>query len=350
MRAAVLNAGSVVVREVAEPVPGPGQVLVQVRACGICGSDLHFARHGAHVLALDDELAESPGSTRLLGPGVDLSRDVYLGHEFAAEVLATGPDTEAPVTEGSLVTSVPLLLGTTGTSTQPIVYSNSTYGGYGERMLLSAVLLLPVPNGLPAHLAALTEPLAVALHAVNRSAIRPGEGAMVLGCGPVGLAVIAALKLAGIGPVVATDYSPSRRALAAAMGADVVVDPRQEPGWAAWARTGGDRQLVVFEAIGVPGILNDILRAAPRRARVVVVGVCMENDAVNPYFGAVKELSLSFVFGYDREEFARALRALAEGEVDAAPLVTARVALDQVAWAFDALSDPEQHCKIIIEP
>jgi len=351
MRAAVLNAGTVVVREVAEPVPGPGQVLVQVRACGICGSDLHFARHGARMLVLDAEMAAAPGATRLLGPRVDLDRDVYLGHEFAAEVLATGQGTEEPVAEGTLVTSVPLLLGGTGTgTTESIIYSNSTYGGYGERMLLSTALLLPVPNGLPAHLAALTEPMAVGLHAVNRSAIQPGEGALVLGCGPVGLAVIAALKLAGNGPIVATDYSPARRALAAAMGADVVVDPRQEDGWAAWARTGGDRQLVVFEAIGVPGILNDILRAAPRRARVVVVGVCMENDTVNPYFGAVKELSVQFVFGYEPAEFARSLRALAEGEIDVAPLVTARIPLDRVSWAFDALSDPEQHCKIIIEP
>jgi threonine dehydrogenase-like Zn-dependent dehydrogenase len=352
MRAAVLNAGQVAVREIAEPVPGPGQVLVRVRACGICGSDLHFARHGGRLLALDAELAGGRGALDPDAPALDLDRDVYLGHEFAAEVLATGPDTEATVAEGTLVTSVPVLLRGTriGTGAEPIIYSNSTYGGYGERMLLSAPLLLPVPNGLPAHLAALTEPMAVGLHAVNRSAIRPGEGALVLGCGPVGLAVIAALKLAGIGPIVATDYSPARRALAVAMGADLVVDPRQEDGWAAWTRTGGDRQLVVFEAIGVPGILNDILRSAPRRARVVVVGVCMENDAVNPYFGVVKELSIQFVFGYEVEEFARSLRALAEGEIDAAPLVTARIPLDRVPWAFEALGDPEQHCKIIIEP
>jgi len=350
MRAAVLSAGTVVVREVADPVPGPGQVLVQVRACGICGSDLHFARHGAHMLALDDELATAPGSKRLLGPRVELGRDVYLGHEFAAEVLVAGPGTETPVAEGTLVTSVPVLLASTGTATESIIYSNSTYGGYGEQMLLSAALLLPVPNGLPAHLAALTEPMAVGLHAVNRSAIRPGDGALVLGCGPVGLAVIAALRLAGIGPIVATDYSPTRRALATGMGADVVVDPRQEDGWAAWARTGGGRRLVVFEAIGVPGILNDILRAAPRDTHVVVVGVCMEADAVNPYFGAVKELSIQFVFGYEVEEFASTLRALAEGQIDVTPLVTARIPLEKVSWAFEALSDPEQHCKIIIEP
>jgi threonine dehydrogenase-like Zn-dependent dehydrogenase len=298
------------------------------------------------MLTLDREMAQARGTQPALH--VDLDRDIHLGHEFAAEVLATGPDTEAPVPEGTLVTSVPVLL--TGASRESIVYSNSTYGGYGERMLLSAALLLPVPNGLPAHLAALTEPMAVGLHAVNRSAIQPGDGALVLGCGPVGLAVIAALKLAGIAPLIATDYSPARRALATAMGADEVADPRQEEGWAAWARTGGDRGLVVFEAIGVPGILNEILRATPRNARVVVVGVCMETDTVDPYFGVVKELSIQFVFGYDVAEFARSLRAVAEGEIDVAPLVTARIPLDQVPWAFEALTDPEQHCKIIIEP
>jgi threonine dehydrogenase-like Zn-dependent dehydrogenase len=340
MRAAVLAEGRVRVQEVPDPVPGPGQVLARVRACGVCGSDLHFVRHARRVL----ELSEQMGAPL----GVDLARPVQMGHEFVAELVEPGPGTALPAPEGSLVTSVPLLVGPSGT--EPIVYSNRVAGGYGELMLLSADLLLPVPDGLPAHLAALTEPMAVGLHAVNVAGMRPGQGALVLGCGPVGLAVIAALRAAGVESIVATDFSPARRELAASVGAHLVTDPRAEDGWAAWARTGGGRGLVVFEAVGVPGMLDGVLRAAPPGSRVVVVGVCMEPDTINPLFGIVKQLDLRFVYGYDPAEFAEALRRIATGETEVAPLVTGREPLERTPWAFDALGDPDRHCKIIIEP
>lgn len=341
MRAGVLRAGAMLVRDdVDDPVPGPGQVLVEVAACGICGSDLHFARHGAEMLALGERME---GSGR--GPRVDLDLDVHMGHEFAGRVLDAGPGTTAPPA-GTLVTSFPVLPAPDG-SVEGIIYSNTVHGGYGERMLLAKPLLLEVPNGLPAHHAALTEPMAVGLHAVARSGIEAGEHAVVIGCGPVGLAVIAAAAARGLTSVVAADPSPARRALAATMGATEVVDPRET---SVWSRTGTGSPPVVFEAVGVPGVLDDVLRRTPARSRVVVVGVCMGTDAVHPYFGIAKELSVQFVLGYTPDEFAASLRAIAEGEIDVAPLVTARVGLDDLAWAFDALADPDEHCKIVVEP
>src|SRR3954454_4027121 len=122
---------------------------------------------------------------------------------------------------------------------EPIVYSNTTKGGYGERMLLTAPLLLEVPNGLDPKHAALTEPMAVGLHGVNKSRIKKGEGAVVLGCGPVGLAIIAALKVQGIEKIVAADFSPARRSIALAMGATEAVDPKAETAWDAGSRLGG---------------------------------------------------------------------------------------------------------------
>lgn len=349
MRAAVLNSGKLLVREdVPEPVPAQGQVLVQVKACGICGSDLHFAKYGDRMLALGKEME---GTTPMSSPGatddLDLSRDVYMGHEFAAEVLEAGPDTQAAA-PGTLVTSLPVLLGPNGVNA--IVYSNDTKAGYCERMLLSAPLLMPVPNGLEARLAALTEPMAVGLHAVNKSGIAKGAGALVIGCGPVGLAVIAALAVKGIEPIVAADFSPARRALAAHLGAHEVVDPNQESGFAAWSRVGGGKALTVFEAVGVPGVINEIMRAAPGGSRIVVVGVCMETDAITPFYGIGKELSLQFVLGYDMAEFGQSLRSIAEGEIDVAPMITGEVGIDGVPGAFDALADPEQHCKILVTP
>jgi threonine dehydrogenase-like Zn-dependent dehydrogenase len=341
-----LKDGSLYVRnDVPEPTPAFGEVLVDVKACGICGSDLHFAKHGATMLELGKQLEGMPSLG--VDDDVDLSRDVFMGHEFAAEVLDVGPDTQGPKA-GTLVTSIPILLSMAGA--RPIVYSNDVLGGYGERMLLSAPLLVEVPNGLDPRHAALTEPMAVGLHAANRSGAAAGDGAVVLGCGPVGLAVIAALRLKDVAPIVAADLSPARRALALTMGADEVVDPREEPAFDAWARVGGGRSLVAFDAIGVPGIIDEALRVAPPRTRLTVVGVCMERDSITPFFAIGKELDVRFCLGYDPMEFQSSLRSIAEGEIDVAPMITAEVGLDGVPDAFEALGNPEAHCKILVVP
>ena len=338
MRAAVLRDRRMSVRDdVPEPVPGPGQVLVAVKACGICGSDLHFATHGDQMLAAGAAMEGMPDTLS----GIDLGADIYMGHEFAAEVLQAGPGTDAPPA-GTLVTSVPVLVSATGL--EMIVYSNTTVGGYAERMLLSAPLLLPIPNGLDPRHAALTEPMAVGLHAVNVSKVNRGETALVIGCGPIGIAIIAALRYRGVETIVAADYSSVRRNLAAQVGAHVTVDPAQGSPFHQ------STPAVVFEAVGAPGILDDVMRRAPAGARVVVAGVCMQPDTVHPFFASAKQLSLHFVFGYDPGEFAESLRAIAEGDIDVAPMITGEVGLDGVAGAFDALADPEAHCKILVTP
>jgi 2-desacetyl-2-hydroxyethyl bacteriochlorophyllide A dehydrogenase len=337
MRASVLRDGRMVYRDdVPDPIPESGQVLVAVRSCGICGSDLHFAAHGAKMLSLADQLAGDAGDV-----DVDLNRDVFMGHEFSAEILEAGPDTETHP-PGTLVTSIPFLLSAKGV--EPIVYSNSTIGAYAERMLLSAPLLLRIPNGLDPKHAALTEPMAVGLHAVNKSGIAPGETALVIGCGPIGMAIIAALRMRGVENIVVSDFSPKRRELAAVMGAHQTVDPAQASPFDT------AKPAVVFEAVGVPGIIDEVLRRGRRGTRLVVAGVCMQPDTVHPFFAIAKEISIQFVVVYDPTEFADSLRAITEGDIDVSPLITGEVGLDGVGKAFDDLADPERHCKILVTP
>jgi threonine dehydrogenase-like Zn-dependent dehydrogenase len=192
--------------------------------------------------------------------------------------------------------------------------------------------------------------MAVGLHAVAKSQIAAGESAVVLGCGPVGLAVIAALRLRGIDMVVASDFSPTRRALAMTMGASAAVDPAVQPPVEAWQELDGRRPLVIFEAVGVPGMLDAAMRAAPVGGRVLVVGVCMEADHVQPAIGVNKELNIQFAFAYAPDEFSASLRALAEGEIDGEPMITGSVGLDGVPGAFIELAQPDRHCKILVEP
>ncbi len=342
-----------VVDDVPDLEPGPRQVLVSTVACGICGSDLHTVDH-AHQLAAT--AAEAGMATFDFDPDADL----VMGHELAVEVLEVGAEVTG-VTPGTAMTAMPSLTTVDGRRAVP-GYDNTYPGGYSERMLLDPGALLPVPNGLDPALAALTEPMAVGLHAVNASAAGPGRGAIVVGAGPVGLAVVAALSVAGAEPIVATDLSPTRRRTATAMGAHVVVDPGTatdpragfELAVEAWRDGAGadaaTNPPVIFEAVGVPGIIDLTMAGAPPESEVVVVGVCMEPDAFRPVMGIYKRLTLRFVLGWTPAEFARSLHNLAEGRIDPSPLVTGQVPLDEVPRAFQDLADPEQHVKILVRP
>lgn len=340
MRAAVMRHSQLVVDTVPDPEPAEGEILVKTLACGICGSDLHFLKHADKMV----EAAREGGAPFSL----DIERDVVLGHEFCAEVLDVGPNTSAVVHRGDRVVSMPMVFR--GGTIQGVGYSNDVPGGYGELMVLSAAMALPVPNGLATEYAALTEPMAVGIHAVAKARLEAYDAPLVIGCGPVGLAVIAALRLRGAEPIVAADFSPTRRALAERMGAHIVVDPAVRPAFEAYDEARNLRPGVIFECVGIPGILQQIMRSAPLGARVVVAGVCMEDDRIKPIFGINKELNVQFVFGYQPDEFANTLQAIADGRIDVAPLITGRVGVDGVPGAFDALGNPDAHAKILVEP
>jgi len=347
-----------VVDNIPTPVPGAGEALVKTLACGICGSDLHTLKHAEKLV----EASRKHGAPFVM----DLARDVVMGHEFCAEVVDYGPHTQKRLKPGTRVCAMPVVINPRGVGS--VGYSNENPGGYGELMRLTEFLLLEVPNGLSTERAALTEPMAVGYHAVQKARLGKDDAPLVIGCGPVGLAVIAALKLSGVHPIVAADFSPRRRELARQMGADLVVDPKEKSPYESWRQmaTYSDpskapmlppwmpgpavRPAVIFECVGLPGVIDSIMLASPGNARIVVVGVCMDRDQIEPLTGISKELNIQFVLGYSPEEFAVTLSHLAEGRINGDPLITGKVGVEGVAKAFEDLASPETHAKILVEP
>jgi len=378
MKAVVCQNAELEVTERPDPTPARGQVVLNVSRCGICGSDLH-ARHG-----IDDwaDITAQAGYGRL-GRS---SEPIVFGHEFSGEVADYGSGCKCDVPTGTPVVALPLIRN--DDVVDGVGLSVHAPGAYAEQVVVQEPLMLAVPNGLPADVAALTEPMAVAWHAVRRGEVGKRQVAIVIGCGPVGLGVILMLKAKGVRTVVASDFSPGRRALAKQCGADVVVDPaegspydaagdrghiedipsalelavgtREKLGrlpvgwWHVWRAAeklgAAPKHPVVFECVGVPGVIDSIIDGAPLFSRVVVVGVCVGPDRFKPAMAINKEIDLRFVIGYTPLEFRDTLHMLAEGEVDPRPLITGEVGLHGVEEAFSLLADPEKHAKVLIDP
>ena len=379
MKAVQCHKGELTVVELESPSPGQGQILIDVERCGICGSDLHARVHA-------DQLADSAAA---VGYETIMKPDdrIVFGHEIVGSVAAYGPGTRQQWKPGTRVVGLPIVQH--GEDAHAVGFDTASPGAYAEQVVLQEAFTFPVPDDVPAEQAAFTEPMAVALHAVRRGSVGRGQTAIVVGCGPIGLAVILMLKATGVKKVIASDFSPARRKLAMECGADVVVDPREQDPLTVMPATGamasfssvvsygvdmltkarrvpglpwpklmqvakqtgqGPSGPVVFECVGVPGIIDQIVAGAPMLTRVVVVGVCMEPDMLRPSIAINKEIDLRFVLGYDPGEFAQTLHMIATGKVDPSPLHTGTVGLAGVAGAFEALGDPEQHAKILVDP
>jgi threonine dehydrogenase-like Zn-dependent dehydrogenase len=360
------------------PEPARGQVVINVLRCGICGSDLH-ARYHADEAA---DVAAEAGYDAFMRS----EQRVVLGHEFCGEVTDYGPKSRKKVPSGTPVVALPLIRR--GAEVHATGLSAAAPGGYAEQVLVEESLMLALPNGLRPELGVLTEPMAIGWHAVRRSEVKKRDVAIVIGCGPVGLAVVSMLKAQGVRTIVASDFSRGRRELAGACGADVVVDPNDGSPYEAAGDVGHLRSVaaagelavgtmekltrlpvpwhhvwrvaeslgakpkrpVIFECVGVPGMLDGVISSAPLWSRVIVVGVCMQPDRIRPSMAINKEIDLRFVLGYTPLEFRDTLHMLAEGKINAAPLVTGTVGLPGVEAAFDALADPDRQAKILIDP
>ena len=351
MRAAVMQGKTIDVRTLPDPQPGSGKLLVKPFYTGICGSDLSLRKQMAEA---EDAV---PAANR------DALPQIVPGHEFCAEIVDIPKATETAFRVGDLVTSIPFTHA--HDLPQTIGLSPEFSGGLASLTCVDAMRSFAVPEGLETDLAALTEPLAVGLHAANLASRNKGPN-VVIGCGPVGLATIFALKQQGRGPILAADLSPERSAIAEKLGADLIVNPAETSALDKWDKLGFTPSMMspllerdfrglppganIFECTGVKGMLDQVVTVAPQHSHIIVVGVCPHQETVTPLEGIVRELTIEFSFAYRPQEFQAAMQSIAAQPDLARLFITSRRPLAETQSAFDALAKHPDEIKILINP
>lgn len=341
MRAVALTAArKLELIEVPEPDPAAGELKLRVRYCGICGSDLHEY--------------ETDLTGRSRGAMVPI-----MGHEFSGEVLAAGRDVDG-FSPGDLVVVNPgepcsrcfyCNKGLPNLCELALVVGYRRPGAYAERLCVRAASAVKLPPGTAADSAALTEPLAVALHAVNQADLAPDDTVFISGGGPIGLLAVIAARRRGAHLVILSEPLAQRRDLAARIGAHEVIDPTAT---AAPARvrelTDGLGADVALECAGVTAAFTDAFGSIRRGGRLVAVGLIEQPYPISLLMTTLFEYHIIGILCYG-EEFAEAAGLIASGEVDVRPLISARVGLSAVPALFEQLiSDRSHHLKVLMSP
>lgn len=339
MKAVVIHAaGDLRVENRDEPALGPAEVKVKVGAGGICGSDLHYYKHGGF------------GTVRLKEP-------MILGHEIAGTVVEVG-ESVAGLETGQKVAVNPSLPcgrckfcqgGLQNHCLEMRFYGSAmrfphVQGGFREVLTCDVSQAVPVPDHLSLTEAAFAEPLAVCLHAVTRAGPLLGRRVLVTGAGPIGLLTAAAARLAGAAEIVVTDIVDAPLAIARVMGADRTVNVAADPNALSAYETEKGVFDVMFEAAGVGLTLVAGLKLV--RPRGILVQIGQGAEATLPMSLIVtKELELRGTFRF-HEEFAMAVGAISDGRIDVKPLLTEVVGLDRAGYAFDLAADKSRSMKV----
>jgi (R,R)-butanediol dehydrogenase/meso-butanediol dehydrogenase/diacetyl reductase len=341
MRASVFQAAGIPlsVIDTVDPTPAPTDLLVKVAYSGVCGTDLHLTQ---------------PGIASSLAPGA------ILGHEFAGEIIEVGRAATGGWRAGDRVTVMPYrpcpACGVLCKDGLDIICPSVSYlgialpGGNAQYVAVGSGQALKLPDPLDMQSGAMVEPLAVGYHAVRRTGAILGVRVLVIGAGPVGQAVTLFARLAGAACVVVSEPRASARSRAMRMGATATVDPRATDVAEAFADLAGGPPEVVFECVGVPGMIEEAARLAPLFGRVTVVGACMETDHFRPMVALTKELTFAFVLGHTRGDFQFVIDALAQNRIDPSPLVTEVAGFDRFPAAFEGLRGGADSCKLLLKP
>jgi (R,R)-butanediol dehydrogenase/meso-butanediol dehydrogenase/diacetyl reductase len=335
MRAAWRTGSHVAVREVEAPAPGPGQLLLKVERAGICGSDLH-------LLHSDNQ------STRILG------------HEFAGTVVELGQDA-AQFQLGHTVCSMPTIgcgrcLDCLGgdpahcVTQQTVGLTMPLNGALAEYVLVGVHETFVLPEGVPAAIGALVEPLAVGLKNMEKARCLPGDALVILGGGPVGLATALWARALGVADIIVSDPVASRRELALRLGATAVVDPAHEDLRSFCLRELKRFPETVIECVGRPGSIDMATAIAARAGHVVISGLHKAAETVNRTIPFVKDLTVSFSMMYEKRHFTHTLRMLARRRIDPRALITHEIGLDDVPRILELLAAPNDFGKVLVNP
>jgi len=327
MRAAAIGpAHAFHVEDLPDPSPGPGDLVLRVAGCGICGSDLK-ARP-----------AMPPGT--------------IMGHELSGEVVAVGADASGTWREGMRAAALPVFScgicelcrrgDVAHCSRAALIGLGGAPGGFAELVRVSAGLSFRLPDAMPEAWGALVEPFAVGLHTARAGEIGDGDDVLVIGGGPVGLTTAAWARQLGARTVTVSDPVAHRRAAALSFGATATLDPT----------TGEIRGPydVVVECVGKPGLLDVCAAAAGTHGRIVVAGVCAEPDPFLPMVALLKELSVRFSVYYRPEEFRTVIDAFASERIDPSPLITRTIGFTELDATFESLARSPEDLKVVVDP
>ncbi|MBV9332340.1 MAG: alcohol dehydrogenase catalytic domain-containing protein [Alphaproteobacteria bacterium] len=340
MRAAVFSEMSkpLVIQAIADPVCGATDLILKVKNCGICGSDLHMTE---------------PSSAMPLPVGS------VMGHEFSGEVVEVGRSARGSWHVGDRVAGFPVIccgehqpcinLSQRGTCTKMLAVGlGASPGAYAEYVRIGAESGYRLPQSVSFREGAMVEPLAVGLHAVDMARMPRGATVLVVGAGPVGLATMLWANFLGARHVIVSERAETRRNMAAKFGATEAVDSSQ-PLTPQVEKIAGKAPDVIFECVGVPGLIGQTMMEAPRGCRIVVAGVCQQPDMIVPLVGIMKELEVQFVLGYRPADFDYVIAMIATDRVDVGHMLTDIVDLDGLPSAFEALRKPSHQCKVMLE-
>ena len=325
------------IEDITSPKPGPSELIVKVRYCGICGSDLNAAASGA----------------------LGITKGAVMGHEFSGEVVEVGHAVEGRWQHGDRVCSMPFIsCGTCEKCLRGLPYEchkaqvigfGQIPGAYAEYIRIGANETFRLPPEIDFRTGALIEPLAVGLHAVRMAPMKRGDNVLVIGADPIGLAVTVWCRFFGARHIIVSDTIPERRDISLNLGATGTVDPSQDvaPVYEALVKGPPD---TIFECAGVPGLLMQCIEIAPQHGNIVCPSVCEQPDTLVPAVAVFKELTIQFAVLYSRSDFQFVIDMLAANRVNADAMVTDVVSLDEMPEMFESLHRKDLHCKVLVKP
>ncbi len=325
------------VENVPDPVAGPHEVLVKVKDSGICGSDLHFYTSG--LLPPGSIMGhEATGTVASVGSAVTGWKEgdqVWVSPYTACGQCSACLDGNPDACENFLVIGIGVLPG-----------------AFAEYIKVPATMLVPLPDNVGMREGTLVDPLGCAHYAAELSGIAPGQSALVMGAGPIGLFLVQYLDSLGMGPVILSEPVAGRAALGKEFGADFVINPFEVGIEEACRKlTGGVGPEIVFECVGIPETVHDSVMLVRNKGKVVWVGVCMEQVTFLPSFWGLKKISIHFSLGMGEEpdDSERHLEFIQDKHADVGKVITELISIEEVPDAFERLLKPNDEVKILIE-